>query len=277
MIIVENTPVEKYIIQDKTIFVKREDLSCVPPGPPFSKMRGLMKVLKGLKQQGITTIGYTETSISMAGWGVAYGCFILGLQCILFDPQYKNTPPLLSYHRKQWKKFNAKIIPLKAGMAKVNWNISRRELKKESNSILLPLGLPFLETIEETTKEVVRTRQAGIDPNTIIVNVGSGTIAAGIIKGFEDKKVYGIMGRTGNVKKKLLNILKKSSIINQGLFNKTVDFELIDPCWEYTERSEISCPFPCHPFYDLKAWQWLMENIEKLESPILFWNIGRIK
>jgi hypothetical protein len=34
-------------------------------------------------------------------------------------------------------------------------------------------------------------------------------------------------------------------------------------------------PFPCNPYYDLKAWEWLMKNKGQLEEPILFWNIGQ--
>lgn len=66
----KNTPIELYNIGNTPIYVKREDM-CAPEGaPPFSKIRGLMKVLKNLKAQGYTHIGYTETSVSMAGWGL---------------------------------------------------------------------------------------------------------------------------------------------------------------------------------------------------------------
>lgn len=273
----DNTPVEVYRIGENEVHVKREDMACNSPGPPFSKVRGLMPVLQRLKKEGVTTIGYTETSVSMAGWGVAWGCWLLGLKAVIFDPQYKKTPSLLAYHRKQWVQFEPDIIPLKAGMAKVNWYISRKILKEKygESTCLLPLGLPFPETVEAAYVEAVATRKKGVQYKSVVVNVGSGTIAAGVAKAFSDITVYGIMGRSGSTDHKINIISQKSGILMNGLIG--MDFRIIDPGWEYTESSKAPCPFPCHPYYDLKAWQWLVENIEDLEPPVLFWNIGKIK
>ena len=272
MIKLSSTPVEQY----DGIYVKREDLSTPSPGPSFSKIRGLIPVLERLKKEGYKTIGYTETSVSMAGWGVAWACRELGLKAVIFDPQYKVTPDILQYHREQWNKFNAIIVPIKAGMAKVNWNISKTLIKEYEKPYLLSLGLPFKETIDGAESEVKLTRaNSMVDFSTIVVNVGSGTVCAGVIKGFCDKKIIGVMGRTGNVSKKKKKILDKAGFQDGGLFGSP-DFELIDPGWEYTERSEVDCPFPCHPWYDPNAWEWLTNNIQNLKTPVLFWNIGSL-
>ncbi len=61
------------------------------------------------------------------------------------------------------------------------------------------------------------------------------------------------------------------SVINPSLSK----FKLIDPGWEYTQKPTIKAPFPCHPYYDLKAWQWLLENHSCLRQRVLFWNIGQ--
>lgn len=282
-----NTPVEEYYIcrsprpgihDDHIVYVKREDLATPAPGPSFSKVRGLILVLERLKRQGITIIGYTETSVSMAGWGVAWACKELGLRCIIFDPQYKETPELLKYHRERWFEFQADKVPLKAGMAKVNWNISKKWLADHygERAYLLPLGLPFPETVDAAEYEAYLTRESNpVDYRTVVVNVGSGTVCAGVLRGFSDRTVYGIMGRTGNVEMKKKKILEKAGFQEGGLFD-CPDFKLIDPKWEYTERSNIIAPFPCHDWYDLKAWEWLTLNVHKLEAPILFWNIGSI-
>jgi hypothetical protein len=42
----------------------------------------------------------------------------------------------------------------------------------------------------------------------------------------------------------------------------------------YYLAPDIPCPFPTHPNYDLKAWGYLVEHIDELKEPILFWNIG---
>lgn len=277
MNLVHGTPIECHEVKGQLVYVKREDLAAPYPGPPFSKVRGLMPVLERMKKEGKVAAGYTETSVSMAGWGVAWGCALLGLRAIIFDPQYKETPPLLAYHRERWNELGAEVRPIQAGMAKVNWNISRNRLAKEfgDKADLLPLGLRFPETISATEEEARLVLQSSVpDFRSVVVNIGSGTIAAGIGRVFKDATIYGIMGRTGNMMRTLHNITQKGGLVVGGFTGQ--DFRLVDPGWWYSQRSEQPCPFPCHPWYDLKAWQWLVENIEKLKPPILFWNIGNL-
>lgn len=277
---IKDTPIENHKIKSFTVMVKREDKCVSKPGPPFSKVRGILEHMKMLKSKGVKTVGYTETSISMAGWGVAWVCSLLGMKAVIFDPQYKKTPKVLKYHRKQWDKFKPDIIPIKAGMARVNWNISKNLLRDKygPHAILLPLGLPFPETIIATAKEVLRT-MINVEAETIVVNVGSGTICAGVLKGIEEmqisRTVIGIMGRTGDMERKRKTILNKAELTDEGIFCMRTTFILIDPGWEYTDKSEEPCPFPCHPYYDRKAWQWLVENIEVFPHPVIFWNIGK--
>lgn len=275
MKLIENTPIELYNHKLGQYWVKREDLACPTPGPPFSKVRGLMKVLEKEKANGTKTIGYTETSISMAGWGIAWGCHHLGLKCIIFDPQYKETPDLLKKHRKEWKKWNAITIPVKAGRAKVNYYIGKKILKEHyPDSIMFPLGIPFYTTVRETALEVQRS-----DVNkfaAVVVNVGSGTITAGVLSGFasKDAEVIGVMGRTGSIIRTRDKIIKKAGLFDSGLLGRKTNFRLVDPGWKYTERCNIPVPFPCHPYYDAKAYMWMIQNLYTLPKPVLFWNIG---
>lgn len=280
-----NTPVEEYVDPETSLkyFVKREDL-CVPaPGPPFSKMRGLLLRLERLKASGKRYIGYTESAISMAGWGVAWACYHLDLQAVIFDPQYKdgNTPALLEYHRERWKEHGAILFPQDAGMVRVNYNIARQILRDKFSSSLsemLPIGLTFPETVDATAAEAEETLSNRLY-HTIVINVGSGTIAAGVCRAVEeamDTVVYAIMGRSGNADRKRESIRMKGRFTTRtpGAMVPGVDFRLIDPGWVYSQRSMARAPFPCHPYYDLKAFEWMRDNIHHLKQPILFWNIG---
>ena len=273
------TPIEKYEVSGKIIKVKRED-SCVPsPGPPFSKVRGLLPHMKALKDKGVTTVGYVESSISMAGWGVAWIAKELGMHCVLYNPQYKNTPPLLKMHRKKWKLFNPTIKPVKAGMVRVNYNICKKEFFQTypMNSYMLDLGLPLEETIEETAK-VWRETMNDFNPDCTIINVGSGTILSGILRGWQkgDGKIIGVTGRKDDLKRKKKKILLKARIETTGLFGPSPDLVLYDSGYGYTDRCKTKSPFPCHPYYDGKAWEWLVNNAITIEGDILFWNIGRM-
>jgi 1-aminocyclopropane-1-carboxylate deaminase/D-cysteine desulfhydrase-like pyridoxal-dependent ACC family enzyme len=281
----KTTPIEVHNVKGAPVYVKREDLCTDPPYPNFSKVRGLNRYVEKIKSR-YSVIGYVETSISMAGWGVAYVAREHGLRAVIFDPQYTRKPggvddhlSVLDAHRKRWIELGAEIVPIKAGMARVNWNIARvkiRQLYPNALTLLLPLGLPLDETVEETRSEYHRAvLQLGFRPRTCVVCVGSGTIAAGILSSASQQtRIVGVMSRTGDRSIKLKKIQSKAGLFAGGLW-KTPEFDLIDPGYEYTQRARIpAAPFPCHPWYDLKTWEWLVEHISSLQPPILFWNIG---
>jgi threonine dehydratase len=91
----ENTPIEKYVVDGKEIYVKREDLFGTYPAPPLAKLRGARIVLKRLKEKGITKIAVFDTRISKAGQGIAYLCKDMNLECLAGFPKLKN---------KKWQK-----------------------------------------------------------------------------------------------------------------------------------------------------------------------------
>ena len=274
-----NTPIEEHDCQDISVFVKREDMAVQPPAPPFSKVRGLYTHLVDLKKKGVEVIGYVETSISMAGWGVAWACEALGMKAVLYDPQYKKTPGLLLFHRRQWTKFSPVIVPVPAGRARVNYYRAAKHLQKTyPGAVLLDLGLPLQETIEETSLEWRRTMEKlKTPPATTVVNVGSGTICAGILRGWKtgEGQIIGVLGRSSNRAMKAHSISSRARRTIGGMLGAPLRLE--DPGWEYTEPSKHNSPFPCHRYYDLKAWEWLEKNVESLPRPILFWNIGRMR
>lgn len=282
----KNTPIETYKIRGRTVYVKREDLCTEPPGPPFSKCRGLYAHLKKLKKEGVRIVGYVETPISMAGWGVAWVAQKLGMKAVIFDPQYTGSPPAtIEVHREKWKQFGPDVLPIKAGMTCVNQHIARKMLKKEygKDAVMLPIGISFNETISETAEELCyflsKSSWKFTPPGHIIVCVGSGTICAGLLRGLKKAsprtELIGVMAYDKNLKKKRKSIFAKAGVKDKNtLFPHIVDFTLINEKWKYTEPSTITCPFPCHPYYDLKAWDWLVREIETLLGSVLFWNIG---
>ena len=285
------TSVERHQVKGQTVYVKREDLCTAKEtdAPTFSKVRGLAPYLKQLKDKGFTTVGYVETSVSMAGWGVAWLAPQFGLRAVIFDPQYRITDKrlelephlrVLQFHRQQWEKLGAKIIPIQPGRAKVNYYVARKWIgnKKLGDKMhLLPLGLPLKTTGQETAQIALDLSQQNFF-SSVVVNVGSGTICAGVLKGFSESvgtTVHGVMGRKGDTRRKGAQILQMAGFFPEGRMFRP-DFEIHPAKYEYTQPSMVDCPFPCHPYYDLKAWEWLVDHIDELEKPILFWNIGSL-
>jgi len=78
-----------------------------------------------------------------------------------------------------------------------------------------------------------------------------------------------------NIKRMHQKIYKRAGIYKNDLFaTNTSKLFLFAAEHEYPDIENMHCPFPCNPYYDRKAWKWLIENYTDLQKPILFWNIG---
>ena len=278
--ILNNTPVEQYNVKGRPVYIKREDLCTKPPAPPFSKCRGLLPHMKKLKESVFEIVGYVETSISMAGWAVAWCAKELDLKVVIYEPKFKDKPSsdLMVGHKEMWAKFDVTIEPIPAARTCVNYYIARKLIKQKygRTAYLLPTGIPSNETVIETGREYRRTIEDIGTVNYVVICVGSGTICSGILRELKSNEgqIIGVLCREGSLSQKRVDILNKTSYRSEGLFLHPNQLRLINEGWEYTQKSEVSCPFPCHPYYDLKAWEWLVKNISNLSGRILFWNIG---
>lgn len=244
-----NTPWEKY----DDIWVKREDLSC-PNGPKFSKIRGVYERL--IKQTPGTTVGVLDTVHSKGGWGVAYICKALGLPCVVF---YPGIVPRAGQIKAQ--ELGAQLISLKPGRSTVLWYQARSALSKMAEQpFMMPNGLQLEESIEATKQEVELSPPELLE-GTWIVSVSTGTIAKGVYQGLAGRaKMIAHMGYSRSTENMLANF-------GPGVL-------VIDEDYKYKDAVDYPCPFPCNPYYDLKAWKWLKEKAVGLAPPVIFWNIG---
>ena len=279
---IQDTPIESYKLGRQDILVKREDLACLPPGPPFAKVRGLLPVLKKHQEDRIRIFGYMETSVSMAGWGLSYFCQQLNMKAVIFYPHYKDgiSRDNQDFQKEKWLQFGAKVLPLEnPNRLMINWYRARKQLHQlYPDAVMLPQGLPFQETIEEVAKQVQKDKETFQSLKSIIICAGSGTMTAGVIQGLSEisatPKVYGVLVAPKSKTKMEKKILQMAGVQTEGLFASNIDLEIIDAGYEYTQKEECDCPFPCNLHYDRKAWKWTVDNINEIEQPTLFWNIG---
>ena len=262
----EKTPIEKYAVAGHEIYVKRDDLFGTYPAPNLAKLRGARILLANLKEQGIKKVGVYDTTVSKAGQGAAYVCKELGLECLLGFPLLIGTQPAES--KLIAEELGAKLYPLKAGRTAITY-YRFKKIVEAQEGYMLPLGLTCPETVE-----ALRCLSATIDGkfNSIVLVTGTGTIATGLALG-TNAAVYGVSCG--------MSVIKQRKRINDlayiyKLDNLRIDnLQLISPKYGYYDALDTSsCPFPTSPYYDMKAWEWLVENIEWLEEPVLFWNIG---
>lgn len=272
MTFLQSTPFEKY----GDIWVKRED-SCVRPDyrplfPKFSKLRGVYEHLRKKKEEGFEVIGVLDTIHSQAGWGVAATCKFLGLKCVNYYPVRKGEEGLRFNQRKS-KELGAELVPFPATKSAVLFHKAKKHLKANyENSYMVANGLKLPESIDENAKEAEKTPKELLK-GTWVFSVSTGTIMAGVIKGLSkvsDLRKIKFIAHMGysRSEKGLLRYLWDAS----GVYNANI--EIVDEGYEYKDSVDFPAPFPCDPYYDRKAWKWVVENRKRLKEPIVFWNVG---
>lgn len=278
LMLVTGTPVESH--PDLGLLVKREDLACRPPGPQFSKTRGVFAHIERIARENpkVHTFGALDTYHSQAGHAVARACQILGLRCVTFFPVYKHEPG----HRPPQDRaaaLGAELVGLTAGMSAVLYNTAKKQLRDTygDRGYMMPNALKLDESVAETAAEV-GPDCLGVD--TVIVPVSSATIAAGVIRGFlqAGRKPRFIlhMGYTRSHEGLLEYVRTKV-----GGKHDNVQVQLVDEGYEYKQqaREGDTPPFPCSPYYDLKAFRWWQRSGRakfgnKTKGKVLLWNIG---
>jgi len=264
----EQTPIEEYSINGTDIFVKRDDLflaSAQPMVPALAKLRGARVVLQKMKEDGVKKVACYDTRISKSGQGIAFLCRELGLHCAVGFPKLKAQTEL-NEPQKKAKEMGAEVWSVQAGRTAPCYAAFKREALLQGYTVL-PLGITFKETAQEVAK-IAEAETKKFE--TIVVSTGTGTIACGIALGTK-AKVYGISCGM-SIERQGKRVMKICDELGQ-LY--PWNLQLVATDYEYYEALDTSsCPFPTSPYYDIKAYIWMLNNIEKLKEPVLFYNIG---
>ncbi len=262
--IVTGTPVEYY--EQYRLHVKREDLSCPPPGPPFSKARGVWAHIQK-RPEGL--IGALDTYHSQAGHATATACSLLGKECVTFYPEYKNEPG----HRPPQDRaaaLGATLVGLKAGRSCILYHQARREIESRGG-YMMPNALKLEESIEETAREVSSTYLF----DWVVIPASSATIAAGVVRGFLDRKDARAPRFVIHLGYSRSEEAVRTYLAQKARHVLPADTLVIDEGYAYKDkaRSGETPPFPCSPYYDLKAFRWILKQQSRPEH-VLLWNVG---
>lgn len=271
----ENTPIEDYQ-EEYGLWVKREDKACVKPGPPFSKTRGVYAKIKSRPEE---LIGVLDTYHSQAGHAVARACQILGKQCINYYPEFKYEPGLREPQLRAVE-LGATLKGLKAGRSAILFHQARKDCEL-LGGYMMPNALKLIESVEETAKEV-----PDLSYDQVIIPISSGTIAAGVIRGFWERNCNEMprfiihMGYSRSKEQVEAYIIDKVDMEDANLNVKAgedldqIHWEIVDEGYSYKDKARPgeTPPWPCSEYYDLKAFRWWINN--RRSGKTLFWNIG---
>lgn len=277
LMIRNNTPTEDYV-KEYGLWVKREDLSCPPPGPPFSKTRGVYAHVASRPEK---LIGVLDTAHSQAGHAVARACQILGKRCVNYYPVYKAEVDESGEHELRLpqiasKDLGAELQALPAGRSCILYHAARKDCERRQGYIM-PNALKLRESIDETAKEVANL-PAGLKFTQVIIPASSGTIAAGVIKGFYERIgnqyptfiVHLGYKRSHEEVAKYLAVASGTPNCDRAI--------IVDEGYAYKDKSKAgkTPSWPCNEYYDLKAFRWWVAcGREKFaKGNTLLWNIG---
>lgn len=110
-----------------------------------------------------------------------------------------------------------------------------------------------------------------------MVYTGTGTILSGILLGLRVlPTIYGISACISN-EKKASHIRSMTSLADwQRKYDIQACLTLVPEIMGYYEACDTEVPFPCSPYYDRKAWKWMLQNLDNLKDPVVFWDIGQL-
>ena len=262
----QHTPIETYRIRGTEVFVKRDDLFARSPAPALAKLRGLRRVLEQFHADGVRTVGCWDTRISKLGQGLAACCTQFpDLKCIVSYPTKKGVEQPESITAAA--ELGATVYPVPGG--RINISFARaRDYVIDRGGVMLPFGLECTEAVDGVREEAATTPPEMLKNGTLVVCCGSGVTLAGLLRGLPllPARIVGIS--SGRSTKSITSCLKRY------VTDIPSCLELHEAEMPYSHALSFDCPFPSHPNYDLKAWKFLVHNLQKLKSPILFWNIG---
>jgi hypothetical protein len=265
--------IERYRINDIIVNVVREDMVSAFPGPNNAKVRGIESKIIKLKEQGIKSVASQDTRISRIGWGISWLCKKYDLKHYNYYPMA--TQDKLPFYQQMSQYWGGKPIPLHGTFSSAFRSLCEQHMKKNDiNAYFFPIGASLDETLIELSS-LVSQLPSDIFEGTIVTNVSSGTICAGLTYGCEQNNlktdIVGVLG--SSFENRHEKILKKIHTVT----NKKCDYpnlKITNPGYEYTQPEYYIPPFPCDLYLDRKAWKWLVDNIDTLKQPITFWNIG---
>lgn len=280
--IINDTPLEDHRTR-YGLLVKREDLCCPLPGPPFSKTRGVLRAMQAQVNAGQTLFGVLDTVHSQGGLAVAQAAQYLGVQCVDYYPVYKaDAPGLLRPVQVKARELGAELFGLPAGRSAVLYHEAKRRTL-ERGGWMYPNALKLDETVDETAAEVDRTFLGADDDLSEymtrvpwIVSASSATIAAGVLKGLDYHRAHPYIILHMGYSRSEDSVKRYLAEKSQRLVTQPVHVDIIDEGYDYADeaRPGETPPWACNSHYDLKAFRWWMNRGRSLYGEAVFWNIG---
>jgi|TARA_B110000211_G_scaffold57382_1_gene64158 hypothetical protein len=260
------TPIEKYSIGNKDVFVKRDDL--MGDGvtmPPWGKLESIRKTLIAINPD--RPLIHLSVFGSWSGWALSELSKELGYEFIMAYPKSSKYPDSML------EKVGT-VLPVRPNMMSIVYN-KVGAIARENNYMRLPYAFDHSVYIE-SQRQRFRDLREEFDFDHLVVSTGSGVSCLGFL--LEHKPWPSIFDTKNNrtfhtVCMSGVETIKKKFATQQ--IHSSDQIEIVKSEFEFDDMMPwYETPFPCNEFWDKKTWYWLEQNISKFNGKILFWNLG---
>jgi hypothetical protein len=214
---------------------------------------------------------------------VAEACSLLGKQAVNFYPVRKaeQDKPIKPQQQAAQDIGMTVLHDLPAGRSAILYHQAKKALNSYDDGhgvYMIPNALKLPEMVTETAEEVRVTLASRYLPTDmpVLIAASSGTIAAGVIRGFiaAGRKDQGFIVHQGYDR----SLEAMTNYINKmmGETGAVVPVRFVNEGYSYGDvaRPGPDPLWPCNPFYDLKAFRWWMREGRAQYGEALLWNIG---
>lgn len=277
------TPLEVYQLHGREVRVKREDL-CTPDGigPALEKYRGVYEYIRN--RPDVEVFGVLDGKHSRNGWCVALAARSLGREAHVYYPRTvaeSRTGALPRLPQAQAHALGAKLTALPAGRQFILQSQARTNLRGANPGRvvdMLPNGLKTAETTAMVKAEAERTF-SGYLPDMVVVSVGGGGLASGVLEALwgpvrEGRVILTLVLSYPNPG--IWKNLSRFTGIPEGELNLHLNVVMLDGKYGEAYRGNPP-PFPSSPYYEAHAWGWLEKNLPYFSDveTVCFWNAGQ--
>ncbi|SHK93238.1 Pyridoxal-phosphate dependent enzyme [Chitinophaga jiangningensis] len=177
-------------------------------------------------------------------------CQHIGKKAIIFCAKRKNPHA----NTLRCEQLGAEIHQVNAGYLSVVTAKAKEYCRLVPDSELLPFGANSelaINAIATRCRLLIAT--IGVEPDTIVCAVGSGTLLQGILRGTTTSKVIGVQ-------------VGKECSVAHPRFTRYVYPK------PFEKESSCNSPFPSCSNYDLKAWE-VLNDLQPIPGVTVFWNV----
>jgi 1-aminocyclopropane-1-carboxylate deaminase/D-cysteine desulfhydrase-like pyridoxal-dependent ACC family enzyme len=219
-----------------------------------------------LTAKEVCVLGCWDTHFSKLGLGVAALCAVTpGLKAIVSYPV--STKRDLPAAVVEAERLGATLLPVRSNHTAICYAMAKKRIEARGG-YMLPFGLECSEAVDAISDVASTVDEGFYAGGTVVLSCGSGVTLAGLINGLAARPRKLIAISSGRSVDKIMACLRRHC-------PKLPSYLDVRPAsLPYAYELKYDCPFPSHPNYDLKAWQFLENNLGMLPEPILFWNIG---